>query len=256
MSHSQRGSGNSLQHQLLKRNSRHSVYREPSNSVLWKPLRPQDEHIKPHCRHCSAPCLSVCQVDCLSASLLLCGQHKDHRGLYNYCVYLSKSRMNFIPVETAMEVIFHSDIDLRGSCSDLWGPTLIIFQCVKSIAGGFTHAAVIAWSMLLQKLTIFFYSAALSVIFQSTRCHRGRFHGSRWLRFSVHSSAYQRSVRSPQLKIQQQLFVFLLVWWFLFFERQFKHISLIVLLNDFNTLQYKCNYFFDRQFHILLWIIV
>lgn len=89
-------------------------------------------------------CLSVSQVACLSASPLLCGQHKDHRGLYNYCVYLSKSRMNFIPVETAMEVIFRSDIDLRGRGSDLWGATLIIFQCVKSIAGGLTRASAIA----------------------------------------------------------------------------------------------------------------
>lgn len=201
MSHSQRGSGNSLQHQLLKRNSRHSVYTQPSNSVLWKPLRPQDEHIKPHCRRCSAPCLSVCQVDCLSASLLLCGQHKDHRGLYNYCVYLSKSRMNFIPVETAMEVIFHSDIDLRGSCSDLWGPTLIIFQCVKSIAGGFTRAAVIAWSMLLQKLTI----SHILLHFQSY-FHRGRFRGSRWLRFSVQISVPTYRFTSTKKSKNRSLF--------------------------------------------------
>lgn len=52
--------------------------------------------------------------------------------------------MNFIPVETAVEVIFHSDTDLRGRGPDLWGATLIIFQCVKSISGGFTHAAAIA----------------------------------------------------------------------------------------------------------------
>lgn len=61
--------------------------------------------------------------------------------------------MNFIPVETAVQVILHSHIDLRGRGSVLSGAMLIMFQCVKSIAGGFTHAAVIAWSLLVEKLT-------------------------------------------------------------------------------------------------------
>lgn len=87
----------------------------------------------------------------------------------------------------------------------------------------------------ITEINLFFYSAALSVIF----------------RFSVRRSAYQRN-DSPQPKIQQQVFLFLFVWWFLFFERHFKHISLLLFhcFTDFNTLQYKCNYFLYRQFHI------
>lgn len=151
MSHSQRGSGNSLQRQLLKSNSRHSGYRQPSNCTL-KAIKSSGRAHKtplPALLYPVSVCLSVRRTVCLP----LCGQHEYHRGLCNYCVYLSESRMNFIPVETAMQVILHSHIDLRGRGSVLSGAMLIMFQCVKSIAGGFTHHAVIAWSLVFEKLT-------------------------------------------------------------------------------------------------------
>lgn len=141
MSHSQQGSGNSLQHKLLKSNSRHSGYSQPSNCTLkaikssgWAHKTPLPALLRP---------VSVRWTVCLP----LCG-HEHHRGLCNYCVYRSKSRMNFIPVETAMQVILHSHIDLGGRGSVLSGAMLIMFQCAKSIAGGFAHAAAIAWSVV------------------------------------------------------------------------------------------------------------